>query len=181
MRISIRRYAQLPDVLVGAVCKVYFDAFDPGTAQCAQEQICYTRDDFERVLSDERYIKIVALDDVENVLGVLIVTNVVDLCRDAYASPEFFRRQYSDACKGGYFFYITALAVLPSRQHAGAGIELARECIRYGRSIDTRARFAYDFSERKNASLNDALGRLWAHEFGGGSCDLADRQVFVVY
>ncbi|MEY4723226.1 MAG: hypothetical protein RLZZ324_739 [Candidatus Parcubacteria bacterium] len=133
---------------------VYCAAFGADDAVCIQEQLCYSKEEFETALLDVEYRKFIVADNGEPV-GFFLCTNNLEKARVAYVNPKRLLAQFPEYA--GRIYYFTAIAIRPDCQGRRFTGPLVVASTSY--MDEMNALVAFDFSPEKNGALPDFLVR----------------------
>ncbi len=139
---------------------IYLDSFASSRKSCAQDQVCYDKENFLKALTDRDYWKfLVFAAETDEIVAFSLVTNNLEKAHIAYISPEYLCHQFPYYARRGRVYYVTALAVLPESQKSvktfAAIIDSIQTFI-----WENQAVVAYDFSENKNQLLAKAIAEV---------------------
>lgn len=134
---------------------LYDQAFEPlrTASPCRQ----YMREhEFKEEMNDERMLKFVLWDELDNALGMALVAT--DLHAVDWISPDYFKRRFPEHFERGLVYYFGALLVEPSSQGMKYSKMLLQELVNF--VIRNNGIAAYDCYSGNNQWMPDLIARM---------------------
>jgi len=145
------------ELTINELWNVYFNSFAGQETECAQNQICFNRDEFAAALADPDWEKFVLTDEDGKFIGLGASTTNLEKARVGYINPEAFAKRLPGY--EGRIFYIPIIAILPEFQRKKFFYPFMSRMYRHV-IFDMRGVSAYDFSQNKNPHLQEIIAHV---------------------
>ncbi len=164
---------------INELWEVYINCFRGQEVECAQNQICFTREEFFEAMGDPEWIKIVGKKEGQ-IAGLSVCTLNLEKAKVGYINPEMVLA--NNKSFEGRIFYMPITAILPEFQ---TSFKLFQELVNAIGDLvsEINGMVFCDFSENKNGFLPavtvDALGKGGYNPDGKIKHIVQDRQLYV--
>jgi hypothetical protein len=137
--------------------EIYKQSFTGSELRCAQNQKCYSEEDFKEALEDPDYFKYYLTSDGQ-IIAYMLSTNNLKKASITYMNPEKYLSQFPKFSPDK-IYYCTSLAVLPGKRSQRFFYQLMSVYLE-NVLVRLKGMHAFDFSHETIPNLPEVLVKM---------------------